>query len=126
MALLVAPVGAFAQDALIDSGQDRTMGQTTALILPPDLPGKAAFREASRLADTLAPAPFQQQSPQGSWAGRHPVLLGALVGVGSGVGSAAYERHASDKYVDFPMEPIFGLLGAVFGGAVGFIVSIRR
>lgn len=126
IALLAAPAGAHAQDALINRGQDRDVGQTTSHNFSQDLLRKAVARKAPQSADAFSLAPFRQQSQQRSWAGRHPVLLGALVGAGFGVGYAAIERHASDKQIDFPIEPIFGLLGAVFGGAVGFIVSLRR
>ena len=109
-----------------DGHVKEVMGQTTAHILPPDLLRTAAFREASRLADTLALAPRRQQSRQRSWAGSHPVLLGALVGAGIGVGWAAINCDLAHKNTDFPCKSVFAVVGAEFGGAVGFIVSIGR
>ena len=127
MALLAAPARAFAQDAPIDSVRYRTMGQTTAHILSPDLLRKAAFREASRLADTLAPASLQQQSRQWGWAGRHPVLLGVLVGAGIGVAAAAIKCDAEAGSGERDQcRAGYWTLGPFLGGAIGFIISLRR
>ena len=46
----------------------------------------ATRREAARLAIALTTA---QPQPQQSWAGRHPVLLGTLIGLGTGVSVGA-------------------------------------
>ena len=103
------------------------MGRTTAHILPPASLRNGAFREASRLADTLAFAPFQQQSRQRSWAGRHPVLLGALVGAGIGVAAAAIECDAeAGRGERDQCRAGYWTMGPFLGGAVGFIVSLRR
>ena len=101
-------------------------GLTLSAQQPNRGPLSASFeREASRLADTLAVAPFPQQARQPGWAGHHPVLLGALVGAGIGVGWATIKCDLAHKNVDFPCKSILGLQGAVFGGAVGFIVGRR-
>lgn len=128
VALLIAPVGVSAQGTPSTSCVSCSVDRFAAQVPSRDLLRKAAFREASRLADTLAFAPrqqqFQQQSRQRSWAGQHPVLLGTLVGAGIGVGYGAITPGPACEY-EFPCKSIFGLLGGVFGGAVGFIVGLR-
>ena len=125
IALLAAPAGAFAQDSLIDNGQDRDVGQTVSHNFSRDSLQKAVARNASQSAEAFALAPIQQRSWQRSWAGRHPVLLGALIGAGIGVGSGAINCDLARKNGDFPCKSIFGLQGALLGGAVGFIAGLR-
>ena len=124
VALLAVPAGVSAQGTLSTSCLRGPVDRFGAQVPSGGPLGKAAFREASRLADTLARAPLQPQSRQRNWAGRHPVLLGALLGAGIGVGIGAIERHVSDKQIDFPLEPVFGMQGAALGALVGF--AFRR
>ena len=62
----------------------------------------------------------------GLLSGRSGVLLGALVGTGIGVGWAAINCDLAHENTDFPCKSVFAVVGAEFGGAVGFIVSLRR
>jgi hypothetical protein len=75
----------------------------------------------------LPPAARQQPPPQRGWPGRHPVLFGALVGLGAGLaveavvipGRSGGEPHSA--YI-----PMFAGVGAGIGSLVGFIVSAVR
>ena len=76
-----------------------------------------------------APPPaLRQQHPQErSWRGRHPVLFGALVGLGVGVGvELAVIPGASGGEPHSVYLPMFGATGAGIGSLVGLIVSARR
>ena len=74
-----------------------------------------------------APVAQTQQPRERSWAGRHPVLFGALVGLGVGVavevavipGGSGGEPHS--VYL-----PMFGGAGAGIGSLAGAIVSAVR
>jgi hypothetical protein len=108
ISMLVIPPGAFAQTQTTDD-RDRT----------------GILREAVRLA-ALPPA-FRQQSPrERSWPGRHPVLFGALVGLGAGLGieAAVIPGAAAENHIAY--LPMFGSIGAGIGSLVGVIVSVAR
>jgi len=122
--VLVTPAGGFAQ-TLTNDGRDRTV-RISALQMPSGIIREAVARESVRLA-ALPPALAQQQRQRRSWPGRHPVLFGAVVGLGAGLGVEAVvipgesggEPHS--VYV-----PIFGVMGAGIGSLVGLIVSVAR
>jgi hypothetical protein len=108
ISMLVTPTGAFAQTPPTNDGRDGTI------------------RESIRLV-ALPPAVRQQQPRERSWPGRHPVLFGALVGLGTGLaveavvipGESGGEPHSAYR-------PMFGSVGAGIGSLVGLIVSVAR
>jgi hypothetical protein len=66
----------------------------------------------------------QQQPRERTWAGRHPVLFGALVGLGVGVAvEAAVIPGASGGEPHSVYLPMFGGVGAGVGSLTGLIVS---
>jgi hypothetical protein len=98
ISLLIAPTGTFAQTPL------------TSLRLP-----------------ALPPAVRQQQPPNRSWPGRHPVLFGALVGLGTGLAvEAAVIPGKSGGEPHSAYLPMFSAVGAGIGSLVGLIVSVSR
>ena len=86
----------------------------------------AVFREGTRLGSAGRVQPAASISDR-SWAGRHPVLLGALVGLGAGLAFTAGTgcAHSSD-YTCGEFSLWFGGLGAGIGAGVGGIVALVR
>ena len=90
----------------------------------------SALLEAERIGYLRQPpsqnAPAVAKSP--SWAGRHPVLLGTLIGMGAGtavgVGTVASGHPENGE----PGAVIFGgiLVGAAGGALVGLLVGAVR
>ena len=78
-------------------------------------------------AATHPPALPQQPEKKRSWPGRHPVLFGALVGVGAGLAiEAAVIPGASGGEPHSAYIPMFVCTGAGIGSLVGLIISARR
>lgn len=129
VALLIAafttPARGLAQTHATNDDRDGTI-RTAALQLPsrimPDLVNREWVSSAAK-----PPALSRQQQRERSWPGRHPVLFGALVGLGVGVGvepvvipgESGGEPHSA--YI-----PMFGCVGAGIGSLVGLIVSAGR
>ncbi len=87
---------------------------------------EAVNRESARLA-ALPAAVLQQQPRERSWPGRHPVLFGALVGLGAGIGvQAVVIPGASGGEPHGAYLPLFGGVGAGIGSLVGLIASAAR
>jgi anti-sigma factor RsiW len=86
-------------------------------------------RESLRLA-ALPQAVRQQQQRvprERSWPGRHPVLLGALVGLGTGLAvEAAVIPGASGGEPHSAYLPMFSCVGAGIGSFMGLFVSAAR
>jgi hypothetical protein len=120
---LVTPAAGFAQTA----ASDRTEAiRIPALQFPAGILREAVNRESIRLA-ALPPAVRQQQPRTRSWPGRHPVLFGALVGLGAGLGiEAAVIPGASGGEPHSAYLPMFACLGAGIGSLAGVIVSVAR
>ena len=80
-----------------------------------------------RLA-ALPPAVRQQQQPgKRSWPGRHPVIFGALVGLGTGLAvEAAVIPGAGGGEPHSAYLPMFSCVGAGIGSLVGLFVSVAR
>jgi hypothetical protein len=81
-------------------------------------------REAIRMARER-PGPVTPQAPPRSWAGRHPVALGMMIGLGGGMvwGSAQYYEG------ERPFGPFVALgagVGVGIGAGVGAIISAVR
>lgn len=82
-------------------------------------------RDAARLSVLAAPA--AQQPRERSWPGRHPVMFGALLGFGIGVGvELAVIPGASGGEPHSAYLPMFGGVGAGIGALTGLIVSAVR
>jgi hypothetical protein len=108
--IFVLPPGAFAQTPADGRGGAGTMRE-------------AVNREAVRLA-ALPPAVRQQPPRERSWPGRHPVLFGALVGLGAGFAiEAAVIPGKSGGEPHSAYLPMFGSIGAGIGSLVGMIVA---
>ncbi|HTL01764.1 MAG TPA: hypothetical protein VL243_06035 [Vicinamibacterales bacterium] len=94
--------------------------------VPAEIIREAVKRESIRLA-ALPPVSRQQAPRQRSWPGRHPVLFGALAGLGIGIvvetatipGASGGEPHS--VYL-----PMFGIIGAGIGSVTGLIISASR
>jgi hypothetical protein len=78
-----------------------------------------AMRSAEAVGRAKAP---QQAAPRRRWAGRHPVLLGALIGLGAGLAVSAGEGGSSDLSAG-QVAAFLGGTGAGIGAAVGGIVG---
>ena len=108
ISMLLTPTGAFAQTPPTNDGRDGTI------------------RESIRLM-ALPPAVHRQQPRERSWPGRHPVLFGALAGLGTGlVVEAAVIPGESGGEPHSAYRPMFGSVGAGIGSLVGLIVSVAR
>lgn len=88
-------------------------------------------REAAKLAEYPVTNSLQpQQKPQRTWAGRHPVGLGAMIGAAGGViwGAAVCSGtcNGSDGQTTQLWMGIGAGLGAGIGAGIGAIVSLAR
>lgn len=86
--------------------------------------GQEGVRPAT--ADAATTTADSQQPPQRSWAGRHPVALGAIIGAAGGAlwgASLCWRQVCGDNHG--PLLVAFGAgLGAGIGAGVGVGVSI--
>ena len=86
--------------------------------------GREGVRPA--IASVATTAPNSQQPPQRSWAGRHPVALGAIIGTAGGAlwgASLCWKQVCGDS--QGPLLVAFGAgLGAGIGAGVGVAVAI--
>ena len=120
VAFLIAPSTAFAQDAAA-STREGEMVQASA-------PSSGALRqsiarEAARLAEYPVANTFQpQQPPQRSWAGRHPVALGAMIGAAGGAIWGAAVCAGTCNGSDSQTTALWMGIGA----GIGAIVSLAR
>jgi hypothetical protein len=78
-------------------------------------------REALRMARQSAGAGATQASER-SWAGRHPVALGMLLGLSGGMAVGA-AQHYEGKRAFGPFMALGGGIGIGIGAGVGAIVS---
>jgi len=125
ISVLMTPTGGFAQAHSTNEDPDRTI-RIPVIQLPRGIVREAVTREAVRLA--ALPAGLSPQQPrERSWPGRHPVLFGAVVGLGVGLGvEAAVIPGESGGEPHSAYIPIFGGIGAGIGSLVGAIVSAAR
>jgi hypothetical protein len=84
-------------------------------------------REAVRLASasTAAGQPPQPQQPR-SWAARHPIAIGAILGIVTGGAIAQISDH---RVTDSDGRPIFlagAVPGLVIGSSIGAVVAWTR
>jgi len=94
--------------------------------VPAEVIREAVKRESIRLA-ALPPVSRQQAPRHRSWPGRHPVLFGALAGLGIGIvvetATIPGENGGEPHSVYLPM---FGIIGAGIGTVTGLIISAAR
>jgi hypothetical protein len=88
-------------------------------------------REGAKLAEYPVSNSLQhQQEPQRTWAGRHPVGLGAMIGAAGGViwGAAVCSSscNGSDGQTTQLWMGIGAGVGAAIGAGIGAIVSLAR
>jgi hypothetical protein len=122
--VVMAPTSGLAQTQPAHDDRERTIPLST-IQLPTGFMREAVNPESLRFA--ALPAMRQQQPEKRGWARRHPVLFGALLGAGIGVGvelavipgSSGGEPHSA--YL-----PMFAGMGAGIGSLVGLIVSTAR
>jgi len=124
--VFVTPRGAFAQNQPANEHRDPPTIRVPALQPPTGILREAVSRDYVR----TAPLPLTLRQPQPrerSWPGRHPVIFGALVGLGVGLGvEAAVIPGESGGEPHSVYRPMFGGLGAGIGSLVGLIVSAAR
>ncbi|HEY1909877.1 MAG TPA: hypothetical protein VGG73_03060 [Vicinamibacterales bacterium] len=77
---------------------------------------------ASRIAREPSKQPGERH--QRGWASRHPVLLGALVGLGLGLVADAKTCRASSDYTCRRLGVYLGGVGAGVGAGVGGLVAL--
>ena len=125
ISVLMIPTAGFAQAPPTSDGRDGAVG-IPAIHRPAGILRAAVTRESVRFA-ALAPNLRQPQARERSWPGRHPVLCGALVGLGIGLGvEAAVIPGASGGEPHSVYVPMFGVIGAGIGTLAGLIVSAAR
>jgi hypothetical protein len=81
-------------------------------------------REAIRTAHQRSTGLATQRSHR-SWAGRHPVALGMMIGLGVGIAFGSAQYYEGER----PFGPIVALgagLGVGIGAGVGAVVSAVR
>ena len=122
--VVMAPTSGLAQTQPTNDDRERTT-PISAIQLPRGFTREAVNPESVRFA--ALPAMRQQQPEKRSWAGRHPVLFGALLGAGIGVGvELAVIPGASGGEPHSAYLPVFAGMGAGIGSLVGLIVSAAR
>ena len=86
---------------------------------------EAALREAARPGMIRGASLPQVQPPQRSWASRHPVLMGALVGAGAGAGITMLGCKVMDDGQGivscYNWVPILAGVGSGVGAMVGLM-----
>jgi hypothetical protein len=88
---------------------------------------EAALQEAVRLgAMTRGASLAQAQPPQRSWASRHPVLMGALAGAGTGAGISALGCKLSGDTHGIVSCYVWVPIAAGVGGGVGAVIGLMR
>ena len=122
---LMTPPGVFAQTQLTLDDREMTL-RMPAIQFPTQMMHDSLNRESVR--STALPPGSRQQPPQKrSWPGRHPVLFGALLGLGAGLAiEAAVIPGASGGEPHSAYIPMFACTGAGIGALVGLIVSAAR
>jgi len=124
ISVLIAPTTGLAQTAPTKAGLAGRI-RLPAIQLADGMMREAVNRESTRWA--AMPSLSRQQSRDRSWAARHPVLCGALIGLGAGLAvEAAVIPGASGGEPHSAYLPLFGGMGAGIGSLVGLIVSAAR
>ena len=125
ISVLITPTAGFAQTP--PTGDDRDVAVGIPAIHRPAGTLRAAVTPESVRFAARSPNLRQPQARQRSWPGRHPVLCGALVGLGIGLGvEAAVIPGASGGEPHSVYVPMFGVIGAGIGTLAGLVVSAAR
>ena len=99
-------------------------GTTPASSERREFAGREGMRPA--IASAVTTSADSQQPPQRSWAGRHPVALGAIIGTAGGAlwgASLCWKQVCGDNHG--PLLVAFGAgLGAGIGAGVGLTISL--
>jgi hypothetical protein len=126
VSILAAPSSALAQTATLDVRQTaivQVSGQSSGGLR------QAIAREAAKLTDDAGTTGLQPQTPpQRTWAGRHPVALGAIIGAAGGVTwGAVVCSNACEGGLHTPYWIALGAgVGAGIGAGIGAIISRIR
>ena len=123
--MLAVPGGTFALIAPVsaDDGAETLQGS----FVKAGSPLRDSIRlEAARLANTRLPDPAGQVTErERSWPGQHPVFLGTVIGLGTGLVMAARsECRKSSDYTCGQVATVIGGIGAGIGAGVGGIVAL--
>jgi hypothetical protein len=123
--MLAVPAGTFALVAHVsaDDGAETRQGSLVRTISPL---GDSIRIEATRLANArLSDSAAQVTERERSWPGQHPVFLGTVIGLGSGLALAATSNcRKSSDYTCGQYATVLGGIGAGIGAGVGGIVSL--
>jgi hypothetical protein len=122
--VLAMPGGMFA-GSVSGSADDRAQMPPPSFSIARGTLRDSVKTQAVQLATGLVPAstPHRPQR-QRNWAGRHPVLLGTLIGLGSGLAVGATQCGGSSDYTCAQLAGFFGGIGAGLGAGVGGVVAI--
>jgi hypothetical protein len=124
--VLAVPCGSFAQSLSVSVDDGAQIPQPSFSIAGAGSPLRDCLnKEAVRLAKTLAPdSPPQGTEHKRNWAGRHPVLLGVLIGLGVGLAYNATQCGASSDFTCAQLATFFGGIGTGIGAGAGGVVAI--
>lgn len=115
--LLLLPAGSLAQDL---SANDDRMGQGNTLAASTGTLREAASRHALSAAAPNA----RVQAPRGrTWAERHPVLLGTLLGAAAGAGVALFGAGAVNGCENDECRVGYARGGAIAGAGAGALIG---
>ena len=94
-------------------------------------PVQQAALQASALPVTRSTTSQQSQPSSRSWAGRHPVWAGALIGAAAASTTAIVYSASSNCKFDgnscaLPLGVEAGFIGAGIGAVAGFIIGLAR
>ena len=130
--VILVPTPAFAQvvtESFAELSHRLAVGETVSSASSSEL-RQSIEREAARLAKaSLAATNFQpQQPPQRSWAGRHPVALGAMIGVAGGAiwGAAECQTACEGGSLRGPIMALGAGVGVAIGVGIGAMVLLVR
>jgi hypothetical protein len=130
--VILVPTPASAQaatESFAELSHRLTAGDTVSSASSSEL-RQSIEREVARLAKaSLAATDLQpQQPPQRSWAGRHPVALGAMIGVAGGAiwGAAECQTACEGGSLTGPIMALGAGVGAAIGAGIGAIISLVR
>jgi hypothetical protein len=115
--LLLLPAGSLAQDV---SANDDRMGQRNTLASTGTL-REAAIQHARSAA--AAPNARVQATRGRTWAERHPVLLGTLLGAAAGAGVALFGAGAVNGCENDECRVGYARGGAIAGAGAGALIG---
>lgn len=133
---LLAPAGVLVQGPPLSACGNSAIDQVTSHTPAAGVPRTATLGEAARLAGSLLSSSLQQPQPkQQSWAGRHPVLAGTLIGASIGAVAKGtllglpWDTCIADSETTGCAGASMAIgagIGAGMGALVGLVVSVVR